>query len=145
MGASDKTENTTYQWLQHSHDERKTELRQCANLVIDFAKSEGWKNDYYLYVEITNIYDSCSIVYDYERDSIYIPNCEEVFIDMYKDFGTFSKKDLSETPTGKNFLIEKGLATIKHNEIEYNNIFSYTVFITNGEFRSYGNDDSAVY
>lgn len=142
LGASDKTRNLSYQWLQHSYDERKKDLRQCGNLVVDFAKNEGWKNDYYLFVKIIDIYDSCNIVYDYENDSIYIPNCEDTFIDMYQEFGTFSKENLSKTQVGKDFLIENGLATLKHNEIEYKSIFSYTVFIDNGEFKSYGEDDS---
>lgn len=61
---------------------------------------------------------------------------------MYQEFGTFSKENLSKTQVGKDFLIENGLATLKHNEIEYKSMFSYTVFIDNGEFKSYGEDDS---
>lgn len=65
---------------------------------------------------------------------------------MYEKFNTFYKKDLEETQDGIDFLVDKNLAYIKHNQVEYENIFSYTVCIDNERnFKSYGEDDSIKY
>lgn len=135
----------TYQWLQLSPEERKVDLRECADLVINYAKDNNWSNDYYLYIQAVEVYDGCNIVYDYENDTIWIPNCENKFIEMYEKFGTFYKKELKESQNGIDFLVENELAYIKHNQVEYRNIFSYTVYISDGEFKSYGEDYSTKY
>lgn len=145
IGGNSKTSEQTCQWLQSSPDERKADLKECGDMVTKYAQDNNWSNDYYLYVMVSNIYDGCSIVYDYEQDKIYIPNCENTFLEMYQKFGTFYKKELEETQEGIDFLVENNLAYIKHNQIEYRNIFSYTVFISEGEFKSYGEDDSIMY
>lgn len=145
IGASNNLDEATNKWLQLSYDERKAELKHCGDMVVDYAKKQNWKNDYYLYVSVVNIYGGCDIVYDYELDTLYVPNCEDVFLQMYDKFGTFSEYNLADTETGKAFLIDNGLARLKHNEIEYTNLYGYTVFISNGEFKSFGDDDSKRY
>lgn len=57
---------------------------------------------------------------------------------MYEKFNTFYKKDLEKTQDGIGFLVNNNLAYIKHNQVEYESIFSYTVYIDNeGNFKSY--------
>lgn len=139
-------ENETYQWLKLSLDERKANLKECADLVIEYAKNNNWENDYYLYVNVCQVYGGCSIIYDYEEDEIWIPNCENTFIEMYEKFNTFYKKDLEETQEGIDFLVDNNLAYMKHNQVEYKNIFFYNIYIDNdGNFKSYGEDDSTKY
>jgi len=146
LGNETKYQDEVYKWLQLSIDERKADLRECAELVIKYAQDNNWKNDYYLYVNLTDIYGVCSIIYDYEKDEIWIPNCENTFIEMYEKFNTFYEKDLEETQDGIDFLVDNNLAYIKHNQVEYRNIFSYTVYIDNeGNFKSYGEDNSIKY
>lgn len=146
LGNGTEYQDEVYKWLQLSIDERKADLRECAELVIKYAQDNNWKNDYYLYVNLTDIYGACSIIYDYEKDEIWIPNCENTFIEMYEKFNTFYTKNLEETQDGIDFLVDKNLAYIKHNQVEYENIFSYTVYIDNeGNFKSYGEDDSIKY
>lgn len=146
LGNETKNQDEVYNWLQLPIKERKADLRECAELVIKYAQNNNWKNDYYLYVDLANVYGGCNIIYDYEKDEIWIPNCENTFIEMYEKFNTFYKKDLEETQDGIDFLVDKNLAYIKHNQVEYENIFSYTVYIGNeGNFKSYGEDDSIKY
>lgn len=138
--------NHTFQWLQLSADKRKDDMKEMADLVIEYAKNNKWSNDYYLYVEVGEIYGGCCITYDYEKDEIWIPNCENIYIQMYEKFNTFYKKDLEETQEGLDFLVDNNLAYIKHNQVEYRNIFCYTVYIDKkGKFSSYGKEDSTKY
>lgn len=137
-----------YQWLQKTPDKRKTELQYCANLVIDYAKNSGWKNDYYLYVvaDETNEGYGYDMVYDYEQDKIYIPNSESIIIQMYEQFGTFDKSKILDIKDGKNFLLQNGFVTLKHNEIETQYTSrGYTVYILDGEFKESFKKDSTVY
>lgn len=136
---------TTYQWLQLSVDERKADLKECGDMVARYAKDNNWSNNYYLYVNVCQVYDGCNIVYDYETNDIWIPNCEGTFLKMYEKFDTFYKKELEKKQEGIDFLIENDLAYIKHNQVEYNNSSSYNVYISDGEFKSYGQDDSTKY
>lgn len=145
IGGNPQSNEQVYKWLELSPNERKEDLKECGDMVTKYAQDNNWSNDYYLYVNASNIYNACSIVYDYEQDKIFIPNCEDTFLEMYQKFGTFYKKELEETQEGINFLIENDLAYMKHNKIEYRNILSYNVFINDGEFKSYGEDNSSVY
>lgn len=135
-----------YDWLTRPISERKQELRSCADMVIEFAKSQGWSNDYYLYVVVSSVYHiEGAIVYDYEKDEIWIPNCEDIFLSMYEQFHTFSKWDIAETEEGREFISRSGLGFTKHNEIEYRIIFYYKAYISEGEFISYGKEYSNSY
>lgn len=146
LGSGTKYQDEVYKWLRLSINERKADLRECAELVINYAQNNNWQNDYYLYVDLAYIYGGCNIIYDYEKDEIWIPDCENTFIEMYEKFNTFYEKDLEETQKGIDFLVDNNLAYIKHNQVEYRNIFSYTVYIDNeGNFNSFGEDDSIKY
>lgn len=145
IGGESSTNEETYQWLQLSIDERKSELKECGDMVVNYAKNNNWSNNYYLYVNVSQVYDGNSIVYDYEQNTIWIPDCEDVFFKMYNNFNTFNKKELEKTQKGIDFLIENNLGYLKHNQIEYYHVFAYNVYIQNGEFNSYGRDNSSVY
>lgn len=137
-----------YQWLQKTPDERNAELKYCANLVIEYAKSSGWKNDYYLYIVVdeTNETYGYDTVYDYERDTIYIPNTENIIIQMYEQFGTLGRSKISETQDGVDFLLDNGFVTLKHNEIEIQyHSRGYTVYILDGVFKDSSKKDSTAY
>ena len=140
-----ETNEQTYEWLQVSPNERKKDLKEYGDIVIKYANENNWSNNYYLYINVSNIYDGCSILYDYENDEIWIPNCENIFLEMYQKFGTFYKKELENTQEGINFLVENNLAYVKHDKVEYNNNMSYTAFIQNGEFKTYGENNSTKY
>lgn len=145
VGGESSVNDVTYDWLQLSPEERKSELKECGDMVIQYAKDNNWSNDYYLYVNLCQVYDGCNIVYDYEQNSIWIPNCENTFIEMYKKFNTFYKKNLEESQEGIDFLIEKDLVYIKHDQVEYNHTSSYNIYISDGKFESYNEEDSAKY
>lgn len=61
-----------YQWFLKTPDGRKAILRECSELVIDYAKANNWNNDYYLYINVdqTNESSSCYSIYDYEKDEV---------------------------------------------------------------------------
>lgn len=136
LGNTEPTQKI-YDWCTMSIEERKADLRECANMVIDYAKSEGWSNNYYLYININQIYNGQDLVYNYEEDSLYIPDTESIFLAMYEQFGTMYDKDLEELDGGIDFLINNNLAYIKHSEIEYKTPNPSGVEIYEGEFRNF--------
>lgn len=145
VGGESSVNDVTYDWLQLSPEERKSELKECGDMLIQYAKDNNWSNDYYLYVNLCQIYDGCHIVYDYEQDSIWIPNCENTFIKMYEKFNTFYKKDLEKSQEGIDFLVNEDLAYIKHDQVEYNHTSSYSIYISDGKFENYNENDSTKY
>lgn len=141
-----EVEPKIYNWCTMPIEERKADLKECGDMVVEFAKNEGWDNDYYLYITIKSAYDSQDIVYDYEDNELYIPNNEYVFCDMYEGFGTMSKKDVAEMDGGIDFLVNNGIGYIKHNEIEYYKNIRGSASIYEGEFSiSLDEDDYTVY
>lgn len=137
-----------YQWFLKTPDERKAILRECSELVIDYAKANNWNNDYYLYINVdqTNEFSSCYSIYDYEKDEVWIPDTENVYTDMYQKFATFSQSKIADMDGGADFLIENGFATLKHGELETNHATnSYKVFILDGAFKEYGKEKSSCY
>ncbi len=137
-----------YQWFLKTPDERKAILRECSELVIDYAKANNWNNDYYLYINVdqTNESSSCYSIYDYEKDEVWIPDTENVYTDMYQKFATFSQSKIADMDGGADFLIENGFATLKHGELETNHATnSYKVFILDGAFKEYGKEKSSCY
>lgn len=126
-----------YNWCTMSIEERKADLKECSEMVIEYAKSENWDNDYYLYINIYRPYNGQDIVYNYEEDFLYLPDTENIFLAMYEQFGTMSADDLEEMNGGIDFLINNNLAYLKHNEIEYKTPSPSGVDIYEGEFRSF--------
>ena len=121
----------TYNWMCLSATEQKEDLKDFGDKVISYAKEENWDNDYYLYVSF--ICSDISIVYDYEMDTLWIPNNIDAYKEMYEKFSTLAKSKLTETEEGQNFLVE-----MSHSDM------CYTVYISNGEFSSYGKDGSHI-
>lgn len=133
----------TYNWMCLSATEQKEDLKDFGDKVVSYAKEENWDNDYYLYVNF--ICSDISIVYDYEMDTLWIPNNIDAYTEMYEKFNTLAKSKLTETEEGQNFLVENNFATIKHNEVEMSHSdMCYTVYISDGEFSSYGKDGSHI-
>lgn len=133
----------TYNWMCLTATEQKEDLKDFGDKVVSYAKEENWDNDYYLYV--TFRCSDISIVYDYEMDTLWIPNNIDTYKEMYEKFNTLAKSSLTETEEGKKFLVENNLATIKHNEVElFHSDMCYTVYISDGKFSSYGKDGSHI-
>lgn len=137
--------NQIYQWITSSVNVRMDDYRECAEMVIKYAKNENWDNDYYLYVNTRNIYGSCDVVYDYEKDIIYIPNAENIYKEMYKQFGTFHAKDVAKADGGTNFIIDNNLGYWQHNKLETKDVTSYSIFLHDGKFSEYEKDKSTAY
>ena len=51
--------NQIYQWITSPVSMRMDDYRECAEMVIKYAKNENWNNNYYLYVKF---YISFSII-----------------------------------------------------------------------------------
>lgn len=137
--------NQIYQWITSPVNVRMDDYRECAEMVIKYAKNENWDNDYYLYVNTRNIYGSCDIVYDYEKDMIYIPNAENIYKEMFEQFGTFSVKDVTEADGGTDFIIDNNLGYWQHNELETKDATSYSIFLHDEKFSEYEKDKSTAY
>lgn len=134
-----------YQWIISPVNVRMDDYRECAEMVIKYAKNENWDNDYYLYVNTRNIYGSCDVVYDYEKDMIYIPNAENIYKEMFEQFGTFNVKDIAEADNGSDFIIDNNLGYWQHNELETKDTTSYSIFLHDGKFSEYEKDKSTAY
>lgn len=133
----------TYDWLCLPAAEQKEDMKDFGDKVIAYAKEENWDNNYYLY--ITFICSDICIVYDYEMSELWVPNNIDTYKEMYEKFDTLAITSLTQTEEGKNFLVDNNLATIKHNEVELSHSNKcYTVYISNGEFASYGKDGSHI-
>lgn len=131
----------TYDWMCESVSSQRDDLKIIANKVISYAKEQKWDNDYYLYVRFGD--DRRSYVYDYEADEFWIPNCAVIYKRLYEKFKTFNLEEISQKEGGKNYLLDNGLAEIKHGEMEFNYPKEgYYVYISNDEFHSFGEDDS---
>ena len=126
-----------YNWCTMPIEERKADLKECGDMVVEFAKSEEWDNDYCLYININQIYNGQDLVYNYETDSLYVPTTESIFMEMYEQFGTMHTKDLEEIDGGIDFLVNNNLAYLKHDEIEYKTPSPSGVRIYEGEFDSF--------
>lgn len=137
--------NQIYQWITSPVSMRMDDYRECAEMVIKYAKNENWNNNYYLYVKTSNIYGSCDIVYDYEKDIIYIPNAENIYKEMFEQFGTFNVKDVAEADGGSDFIIDNNLGYWQHNELETKDSTSYSIFLHDGKFSEYEKDKSIAY
>lgn len=137
--------NQIYQWITSPVSMRMDDYRECAEMVIKYAKNENWDNDYYLYVNTRNIYGSCDVVYDYEKDIIYIPNAENIYKEMFEQFGTFYTKDITEADNGSDFIIDNNLGYWQHNELEIKDVTSYSIFLHDGKFSEYEKDKSTAY
>ena len=137
--------NQIYQWITSPVNVRMDDYRECAEMVIKYAKNENWDNDYYLYVNTRNIYGSCDIIYDYGKDMIYIPNAENIYKEMYEQFGTFHAKDVAEADGGTDFIIDNNLGYWQHNELETKDVTSYSIFLHDGKFSEYEKDKSTAY
>jgi hypothetical protein len=144
-GDGSEIDKKQYDWIQLSVEDRKADLKECGDMVIEYAKNKKWSNNYYLYIATADLYGDCQVLYDYEADKIWIPNAEPIYKEMYEKFKTFNAKDLAETQEGIDFLLDNQLGYIKHNEIEYNLISSYDVYIHDGEFTSYNREESTAY
>ncbi len=135
-----------YNWCQMSIEERKADLKECGDMVVSYAKSEDWDNDYYLYVNVDSVYDGLSVVYDYEEDWLYVPDSEIIYMNMYEQFNTLNKWDLEDSQEGIDFLINNDLAYLKHNEVEYKHNILSGVYIHDGEFsKSIDDDEYTIY
>lgn len=134
-----------YQWITSPVNVRMDDYRECAEMVIKYAKNENWDNDYYLYVNTRNIYGSCDVVYDYEKDMIYIPNAENIYKEMFEQFGTFNVKDIVEADNGSDFIVDNNLGQWQHNELETKDATSYSISLHDGEFSEYEKDKSTAY
>lgn len=133
------------EWMQLDLHQKKAELEYCGDLVVEYASNSGWSNNYYLFVNIDDPCCNLTYVFDYEENRIWIPNQETPFIIMYEKFNTFDKDVIEESDGGVDFLIRYDIGYLKHNKVEYNHNGGYTVYIHDGEFGSYGKDESTAY
>lgn len=134
---------TNDEWLLNV-DNIKKDMRYLGEIVIKYAEKEGWENDYYLYVKKSLNESLGDLVYDYETDTLYIPNRYDDYLGLYNYYKTFSVDKISETSGGVDFLVEKRIGRIVHNKFERNFdwLKSYSVHISDGVFKEYSKSDS---
>ncbi len=140
------TDENLCKWVDLSISQKKQGLKRVGDMVIAFAKSESWNNNYNIY--ITFEYDSSvQTIYHYETDTLYVPNCEDIFIEMKEKFGTCRAYEVEKKNGGVDWLVSKGLGEIKHGEYDsfYNALESMTITCYDGEFKIRNRNLSTAY
>lgn len=106
-----------YSWIASSVDEKKSDLKGVGDKVVAFANSKNWDNNYYLYISFN--YDiEVETIYDYEKEKLYVPNCDHYYLEMYEKFGTCSDYRIKDMTGGADWLASKGLGEYKHGKFE---------------------------
>ena len=125
-------------------DNVKKDMRYLGEIVIQYAENEGWDNDYYVYITSDLPSTLGHLVYDYETDSLHVPNRYDDYLNLYKKFKTFNITDISERENGVDYLVDRRIGRIVHNQFEYSIdwLKSYRVYISDGVFKEYGISDS---
>lgn len=106
-----------YSWIASSVDEKKSDLKGVGDKVVAFANSKNWDNNYYLYISFN--YDiEVETIYDYEKEKLYVPNCDHYYLEMYEKFGSCSDFAIKDMTGGADWLVSKGLGEYKHGKFE---------------------------
>lgn len=135
-----------YEWLKLSVEQKKKDLKIVGEKVVSFAKSNGWNNNYYLYVTISYGVHTQTI-YDYEKEKLYVPNVDNIFLEMYEKFNTCSYWDIKDDKAGTDWLVSKGIGTYKHGEYEHNYsaLDSMSIWCYDGKFSIRDTNKSTAY
>lgn len=128
-------------------DAIEKDMKYLGELVIKYAEKKGWENNYHLYITVNLSYVFSEIVYDYETDTMYVPNRYEDYVTLYDKFQTFDISSISKTDSGVEYLLDRRIGRMVHNKFEYDTSWmkSYHVFISDGDFNTYGYEDSYIY
>ena len=143
------TDKALYDWLKLSIADKKSDLKAVGDKVISFAKEKNWSNNYYLYISFS--YElGVETIYDYEKDKLYVPKCDNYFIEMYEAFKSCSDYKIKDMQGGADWLVSKGLGEYKHGEFElyYSSkspLVSMTIWCSDGKFRISDTDKSIAY
>ena len=125
----------------------KEDMKHLGEIVIEYAEKENWDNSYHLYTKIWLRNPLSELVYDYETDTLHVPNRYEDYMALYNTFETFDVQEIAKTDKGVEYLLSRWVGGMKHNKYEYDMdwLKSYKVNISDGEFKSYGYEDSYSY
>ena len=128
------------------HQRQKDDLKEIGDKVVAYAKTNSWDNDYYLYVTFS-YGTTTQTIYDYETGKIYIPNVDNLYVEMYEQFGTFSDYEVEKLSDGTDWLASKGLGKYKHGEYENNSdaLDSMYIWCYKGKFSIRNSDKSTAY
>ncbi len=127
-----------YSWIASSVDEKKSDLKGVGDKVVAFANSKNWNNNYYLYISFQYGTDEVETIYDYEKEKLYVPNCDHYYLKMYEKFGSCNDYAIKDMTGGADWLVSQGLGEYKHGKFElfYSNspLVSMRVWCYDGDF-----------
>lgn len=97
-----------YDWLKLSNETRKTDLKAVALLAQNFVVSKDWSSKCQIYISV--IYDpGTQSIYDLTKDKLYVPNCDNIFSEMYETYSTCSLSKVREMPSGSDWLTSRNI------------------------------------
>lgn len=120
----------------------RQDFRYLGDLVVTYADSSGWRNDYYLYVTGSHA-PSWGFTYDYETGELYAPQNYSLLKRLVREFGTLDFEAITSTEAGRDLLIKHGMAEVRHGKLEHTIdwLVAFTaeksVHISDGEFHSH--------
>ena len=124
------------EWLKLSNEKRKADLKVIAVSAQSFIVSKDYSNLCQIYVSV--IYNpGTQSIYDLNKDTLYIPNCDNIFSEMYKTYSTCSLSEVRERPTGPDWLANRNIKGSSDLE-------SMWVYVNNGALKISGESKSTA-
>lgn len=125
-----------YDWLNLTNEERKSDLKAVAVSAQNFIVSKDYSNRCQIYVSV--IYNpGTQSIYDLNKDKLYVPNCDDIFSEMYETYSTYSLSKVREMPSGSDWL-----AT--HNIKNSGDLESMWVYVSDGALKISGESKSTA-
>ena len=119
-----------YDWLNLTNEKRKADLKSVAVQAQNFIASKDWSNKCQIYISV--IYDpGTQTIYDLNKDKLYVPNCDNIFSEMYETYSTCSLSKVREMPSGSDWLTNRNIKSSSDLE-------SMWVYISGGTLKISG-------
>ena len=124
------------EWLELSNEKRKADLKAIAVSAQSFIVSKDYSNRCQIYVSI--IYNpGTQSIYDFNKDKLYVPNCDSIFSEMYKTYSTCSLSEVRERPSGPDWLANRNIKSSSDLE-------SMWVYVSDGALKISGESKSTA-
>lgn len=124
------------EWLELSNEKRKGDLKAIAVSAQNFIVLKDYSNRCQIYISV--IYSpGTQSIYDLNKDTLYVPNCDSIFSEMYKTYSTCSLNEVRERPTGPDWLANRNIKGSSDLE-------SMWVYVSNGALKISGESKSTA-
>lgn len=129
-------DKSLYDWLNLTSEKRKADLKAVADSAQNFIVSKDYSNRCQIYVSV--IYNpGTQSIYDLNKDKLYVPNCDNIFSEMYKTYSTCSLSEVRKMPSGPDWLANRNIKNSSDLE-------SMWVYVSDGALKISGESKSTA-